>query len=425
MKEADRDGFLNQLSDKTIALLPFIFEAWAHVSHQLPPEGSWRTWVMLGGRGAGKTRAGAEWLRSKVEGSTPAAPGAARNVALIAETWEQAREVMVFGDSGLINCTPPDRRPAFIATRRKLVWPNGAEAQLYSASDPESLRGPQFDCAWLDELAKWRRAREAWDMLQFALRLGDAPQQMVTTTPRDVPLLHEILADPRTVKTSAPTDANRANLAPEFLRAVFERYGGTELGRQELGGELLTSREGALFTRASIEKARVSEHPVLDRIVIGVDPPVTSGAGSDACGIVVVGRAADAAYVLDDRSVERASPARWAAEAVRAWRDYDADRIVAEVNQGGDLVIDTIKRVDSTAPVSKVRATKGKAVRAEPVSLLYEQGRVRHVGLHPALEDELCDFELLTHSPDRADALVWAVLEAMGHAEPKARVRRL
>ena len=382
--------------------------------------------MLLGGRGSGKTRAGAEWVRRQVEGPTPLAAGRAHRVALLAETWEQAREVMVFGESGIAACSPPDRRPHFVSTRHKLVWPNGAEAHLFSASDPESLRGPQFDCAWSDELAKWRRGRDAWDMLQFGLRLGAHPQQVVTTTPRDVDLLRDILADPATRTTKAATWANRANLAEDFVTAITRRYRGTDQGRQELEGELLVEAADALFTHRMIDAARVGAAPALDRVVVGVDPPVTSGPDSDECGVIVAGRAGEAVYVLADRSPGRAAPAAWGRRVVETWREFEADRIVAEVNQGGDLVADLIRGLDPAAPVTSVRASRGKAARAEPVSLLYAQGRVRHVGIFKTLEDQMCAFSPgAGASPDRMDALVWAVTELMRGPQPQPRVRRL
>jgi phage terminase large subunit-like protein len=401
--------------------LPYLFEFWAHPAHQLPPAGDWTTWVVLGGRGSGKTRAGAEWIRAQVEGPRPEDPGVAKRVALVAETWAQARDVMAFGESGIVTTTPPDRRPAYVATKRRLVWTNGAEAHLFSAADPESLRGPQFDCAWSDELAKWRKGRQAWDMLQFGLRLGDRPRQVVTTTPRDVALLREIIDDAASVLTSAPTAGNSENLAPDFLSKITRRYVGTSQGRQELEGELLTETPGALFTRRRIDAARIAAAPPLDRVVVGVDPPVTGHARSDECGIVVVGRAADIVYVLADCSVAQATPALWAAKVVEAWRRHDAGRIVAEVNQGGALVADVIRRVDAAAPVVSVRARHGKAARAEPAALLYEQGRVRHVGMFPALEDQLCGFGIEPGSPDRVDALVWAIADLTTDAAPRIR----
>jgi phage terminase large subunit-like protein len=252
-----------------------MFEFWA-MEHQLPPEGDWRTWVILGGRGAGKTRAGSEWIRQMVEGSRPKMPGRCARVALVGETLDQVREVMVFGESGILACAPPDRRPHWSATRRQLTWPNGAVAQIYSASDPESLRGPQFDCAWVDELAKWKKPQEAWDMLQFSLRLGDNPQQLVTTTPRNVATLKEILARDNTRSTHASTDANRANLAKSFLQDVRAKYAGTRLARQELDGVLLDQEEGALWSHAHFTRSAEVDLNSFDRIVVAVDPGTAS-----------------------------------------------------------------------------------------------------------------------------------------------------
>jgi phage terminase large subunit-like protein len=431
------DGFLDSLTRNALAAFPWLFEFWAIPGHQLPPAGDWSTWVILGGRGAGKTRAGAEWVRAQVEGATPEAPGAARRIALVAETIDQARDVMVLGESGLLACSPPDRRPEFQISRRRLIWPNGAEAQLFSAKDPESLRGPQFDLAWSDELGKWRRAREAWDMLQFGLRLGQKPRQIVTTTPRRNPVLIELLDDPATVSTSAPTSANRANLAPDFLAKIVRRYEGTALGRQELGGELLTDLPGALWSRETLEACRVRAAPSLSRIVVAVDPPVTGRQTSDSCGIVVAGAVMDGdpqdwtAYVLADLTVKGRTPRAWAERAVEAFRTYNADRLVAEVNQGGDLVEAVVRQVDPRVAYKGVHARRGKILRAEPVSALYEQGRVRHVGAFPQLEDQMCAFSqeglrgLNVRSPDRVDALVWAITELMlgaaARAVPKVR----
>ena len=432
--EPERAAFLDGLSENALAALPFLWEVWAHPGHQLAPEGDWRIWVLLGGRGAGKTRAGAEWVRARVEGRTPLSPGRAGRVCLLGETIEQVRAVMVEGESGLLACAPPDRRPEFRPSLHKLVWPNGAEAMLASAANPEALRGPQFDCAWSDELAKWKHCREAWDMLQFCMRLGDDPRQVVTTTPRDVPVLHEILAAPGTVSTRAPTEANRANLAPGFIAALEARYGGTALGRQELGGELLTAVDGALWSRAMIEQARVAEVPALDRIVVAIDPPVTSNADSDECGLVVAGIKdkgdpnGPEVYVLADRSAARQTPRDWAGRAAEAYRDFEADRVVAEVNQGGDLVETVLRQVAPDIAFRAVRATQGKRLRAEPVAALYEQGRVHHAGAFPELEDQMCSFEGGSRgggSPDRLDALVWALTDLIlgddAAADPRVR----
>ncbi|MCF6305015.1 MAG: terminase family protein [Rhodobacteraceae bacterium] len=402
--------------------LPWIFEIWA-LGHQLPPDGNWKTWVVLGGRGAGKTRAGAEWVRAQVEGAGPLDAGKCKRVALVGETIEQTREIMVFGESGLLACCPPDRRPEWQATRKRLLWPNGAVAEVYSAHSPESLRGPQFDCAWVDELAKWKRGQDTWDMLQFALRLGKQPQQVVTTTPRNNRLLREILADAASVQTSAPTKANRANLAESFLTYVTEKYQGSRLGRQELAGELLTAEEGALWSLPALDAARVSAIGDFDRIVVAVDPPVTTGKSADTCGIIVAGVNCNGApvkwraTVLKDASIQGASPQQWAAEAVRVFHEFKADRLVAEVNQGGELVESLIRQIDPLVAYRAVRASRGKVARAEPVAALYEQGRVGHVVAMPELEDQMCEMTsrgfVGKGSPDRVDALVWAITDLM------------
>ncbi len=386
----------------------------------------------MGGRGAGKTRAGAEWVRSEVEGSRPKDIGRSRRVALVGETIEQAREVMVFGESGILACSPPDRRPEWQATRKRLVWPNGAVAQLFSAHDPESLRGPQFDAAWVDELAKWKKGQDTWDMLQFGLRLGDNPRQCVTTTPKNVPVLKDLLANSTTVTTSAPTEANKAYLAASFLEEVRARYAGTRLGRQELDGVLLEDAEGALWNSHMLQDLQVDAAGELSRIVVAIDPPVTGHKGSDECGIVVVGANCEGnpadwrAVVLKDATVSAASPAAWAKAAIAMMQEYGADRLVAEVNQGGDMVESVIRQIDPMVPYRSVHASKGKIARAEPVAALYEQGRVQHLRGLGDLEDQMC---LMTtrgfmgkNSPDRVDALVWALHELM--IEPAAKWRR-
>ena len=429
-----QNEFLDNLSEGELMALPYLFEFWA-MEHQRPPEGDWRSWVILGGRGAGKTRAGAEWVRDMVEGAMPLDPGRAQRVAIIGETMDQAREVMVFGESGILACSPPDRMPVWNAGRRMLTWPNGATAQVFSAYDPEALRGPQFDAAWVDELAKWPKAQDTWDMLQFGLRLGDAPRVCVTTTPRNVPVLKQVLKQSSTVVTHAPTEANRANLADSFLTEVQERYAGTRLGRQELEGVLVEEAEGALWTAAMLEAKRVEEVPDLDRIVVAVDPPVTGHSGSDECGIIVAGVRMSGApqdwkvYVIADASVQGVGPTIWAKAAVDAMVDWGADKLVAEVNQGGDLVEAVIRQVAPNVPLRKVHASKGKVARAEPVAALYEQGRVHHCGDLGALEDQMCAMTAQGFdgkgSPDRVDALVWAVSELTGRVGPAPKVQVL
>jgi phage terminase large subunit-like protein len=355
--------------------------------------------------------------------------GRCKRIALVGETIDQVREVMIFGESGILACSPPDRRPEWQATRKRLIWPNGAVAQAFSAHDPEGLRGPQFDGAWVDELAKWKRARETWDMLQFGLRLGEAPRVCVTTTPRNVGALKDILAASSTVTTSAPTEANRAYLAEGFLDEVRARYAGTRLGRQELDGILIDEAEDALWTPAMIEAARIDILPEFDRVVVAVDPPVSGHAGSDECGIIVVGAITRGpvqdwrAYVLADASVSAASPARWARAAIRARELWGAERVVAEVNQGGDLVEQVIRQVDPLVPLRKVHASRGKVARAEPVAALYEQGRVHHARGLGALEDQMCAMTARGYegrgSPDRVDALVWALTDLI--VEPASK----
>lgn len=425
------DEFLGSLSQNALLSLPWLFEFWA-LPHQLPPRGSWKTWVIMGGRGAGKTRAGSEWVRAQVEGAGPTDPGIAKRVALVGETVDQVREVMVMGESGIIACSPPDRRPEWQATRQQLVWPNGAVAQVFSAHDPERMRGPQFDAAWADELGKWKKGGEAWDQLQFALRLGKSPRCVVTTTPRNVQVLKAMLKNPSTVITHAPTEANRAYLAESFLAEVQARYGGTRLGRQELEGVLVEDEEGALWTPAMLERAHVAELPTFSRIVVAVDPPVTSTKQSDECGIVVVG--ADTrgdpkdwrAVVLEDASVKGASPEGWARAALAAMDRHGADRLVAEVNQGGDLVERVVRMIDPQVPFRAVHATRSKMLRAEPVAALYEQGRVAHVRGLQALEEQMCQMAATgwkgKGSPDRLDALVWALTELM--VNPAGKVGR-
>ncbi|WP_081535911.1 terminase large subunit domain-containing protein [Rhodovulum sp. P5] len=424
-------SFLSDLDDAQILALPYVFEFWA-LPHQLPPEGDWRSWVILGGRGAGKTRAGSEWIRSQVEGPRPTDPGRASRVALVGETIDQVREVMIFGESGIMACSPPDRRPRWEESRRRLVWPNEAHAKVFSAHDPDSLRGPQFEAAWVDELAKWKKAEETWDNLQFSLRLGDSPRQCITTTPRNIPLLRSILENDGTVVTHAPTEANRANLAPSFMEAVRARYAGTRLGRQELQGEFLEESEGALWTLGAIETVRIDKPPPLDRIVVAIDPPVSGHSGSDECGIIVAGAQIRGspqewrAVVLADASLQGAAPTAWAEAAITAMETHGADRLVAEVNQGGDLVETLIRQIDPMVPFRAVRATRGKVARAEPVAALYEQGRVRHLRGLERLEDQMC--RMTAHgyegkgSPDRVDALVWAIHDLL--IAPAAKWRR-
>jgi len=397
---------------------------------QMPPPGDWTTWLLLGGRGAGKTRAGAEWVKGLVLGEPPFAAEKLGRIALVGETLDDVRDIMVEGVSGLLALSYPGDRPTWSGIRRRVEWTNGAVAQAFSAEDPDRLRGPQFAAAWCDELAKWRHAEATWDNLQFGLRLGTRPRQMVTTTPRPIGLLKRLLADPATALTRAGSAANEVHLAAGYLHNVVARYGGTRLGRQELSGELIEDRDDALWRREALEACRVAAAPELTRVVVAVDPPASAGRRADQCGIVAAGLGRDGlGYVLADASAGRLSPAGWARRAVDLYHRLKADRIVAEVNQGGDMVAAVIRQADAGVAVTTVRANRGKWLRAEPVAALYEQGRVRHVGGFPALEDEMCDFGLggLSGggSPDRLDALVWALSALMLGRAGRPRIRGL
>ena len=391
-----------------------------------PPQ----TWLVTGGRGAGKTRLGAEWVNAVVRGLPPFAPPGQRQsrLALVGETLADVRDVMIEGPSGIIGISKP-WRPRYEPSRRRLIWENGAVATVFSSEDPESLRGHQFEAAWCDEAAKWRHAEACFDMLQFGLRLGERPRQLVTTTPRPTKLVKRLLCDPFALVTRMKTAENAANLAAGFIQAVTSRYAGSVLGRQELDGELIEDREDALWTRAMIEAAFVKAPGELSRIVVAVDPPASSRKTSDACGIVAAGLDGEGhAMVLADATLSAARPQDWAARAVALYNALAADCLLVEVNQGGEMAGAVIRTVDPAVPVKPARAHRGKWLRAEPVAALYSQGKVRHVGRFPALEDEMCDFgpDGLSggRSPDRVDALVWAVTELLlGGREAEPRIR--
>lgn len=386
--------------------------------NQLAPEGEWDTWLFLAGRGAGKTRAGAEWVRERVR------QGHGR-IALIAPTARDARNVMVDGESGLLAvCWAGDRdhkgrttgRPHYEPSKAQVTWENGARAFLYSAEEPERLRGPQHDTFWADELAAWKYLRDTWDMAMFGLRLGSDPRKMVTTTPRPLALLREIMADPATMVSRGSTFDNAAHLAPSFLASIRKTYEGTRLGRQELFAEILEEAEGALWSRKMIEAARhKGALPEMSRIVVAVDPAITATEESNETGIIAAGLGRDGnGYVIADKS-GRYSPGNWAKAAVALYREIGADRIVAEGNQGGEMVRHTIQTEWKAAPVTIVHAHRGKQARAEPVAALYEQGRVKHAGGFADLEDQMVNWEPLSGlpSPDRLDALVWGLTELM------------
>jgi phage terminase large subunit-like protein len=383
---------------------------------QLPPTDEWVTWLILAGRGFGKTRTGAEWVRGEVQS------GRRGRMALVARTAADTRDVMVEGESGILSISPPWFRPKYEPSKRRLTWPNGALATLYSADEPDLLRGPQHDGFWADEVAAWRFV-DAWDQLMFGLRLGHDPRGVVTTTPRPTKLIRELAASKTTRVTRGSTRDNQANLAASFLVKIVEKYQGTRLGRQELEGEILDDNPGALWRRSNIDENRwKTALPDLRRVVVGVDPAVTNNAKSDETGIIVAGRDSQNPphfYILDDES-QSSTPDTWARASVMAYLRHDADRIIGEVNNGGDLVETVIRHVrindrpeGQNASYKSVHASRGKAIRAEPISALYEQNRVHHVGSFPILEDQLCDWDPTESkdSPDRLDALVWALTE--------------
>lgn len=432
LTEDERNEAISSLTPKALAELKYNWEFWAR-PNQLEPSGDWITWLILAGRGFGKTRVGAETIRKWVCGDTPLSPGRCSRIALVAETAADARDVMILGESGILANHPSDFRPTWSPANRCLTWPNGAKAWAYNATEPDQLRGPQHDGAWVDELAKFAKSQEVWDQLQFGLRLGEHPRQIVTTTPRPIPIIRHLVKDADTFVTRGRTYDNAANLASPFLKQIEERYGGTRLGRQELEGEILEDMPGALWTRASIDDTRLTEEaaPPMDRILVAVDPAASSEEGSDEHGIVVVGISRDRdgynrGYVLADRTV-KGRPEDWGRAAVKAYREFSADRIIAEKNNGGEMVEHVLRSVDRSVPVKLVHASRGKHVRAEPISALYEQRRVHHIGRFDQLEDQMCMFSVDNlkdgnmGSPDRVDALVWGLSELFSRITSRRR----
>jgi predicted phage terminase large subunit-like protein len=375
-------------------------------AEQVAPDGDWSTWLYMAGRGSGKTRAGAEWVHEQIAAGC-------RRIALVGATAADVRDVMVEGESGILATARPGARPDYEPSRRRVTWPGGAIATTYSAEEPERLRGPQHDGAWADELGAWKY-EAAWDMLLLGLRLGADPRALVTTTPRPTKLVRSLLSDANTITTRGSTYDNRDNLAPSYFASIITRYEGTRMGRQELMGELVDDVPGALWTLSLLDGLRVQAAPDLARVIVAVDPAVTSGAESDETGIVVVGIGADGhGYVLADRSC-RMSPDGWARRAAQAYHEYQADRLIVEDNQGGEMVAFLLGTVDATVPIKRIRASRGKRLRAEPVAALYEQGRVHHVGTYPDLEDQMASFtgDGGEHD-DRVDAMVHALTEVM------------
>ena len=428
LTEEERNEFYLSLSPEALASLKYDWDFWSR-PNQLPPEGDWNTWVVMAGRGFGKTRMGSEWIRSLAHKY----PGC--RIALVAETAADARDVMIKGDSGLLSVDPTLDDDCWSPTNRCLTWPNGSRAFTYNGTTPDQLRGPQHHFAWVDELAKFEYMQEAWDQLQFGLRLGRHPQSLVTTTPRPLPLIKKLCNDPDVVVTKGATLDNQANLAKNTIKQLYDRYGGTRLGRQELEGEILEDIPGALWRREDIDSGRLNHAPDdLERVIVAVDPAASSEERSDENGIIVVGLARDKdgyarGYVLEDASL-RGTPEEWSRRAVQMYRKWEADRIVAEKNNGGEMVETVIRTADRSVPVRLVHATRGKVVRAEPISALYEQGRVHHVGRFDELEDQMCLFSIdnvrnsSTGSPDRVDALVWGLTEIFEKIAGRRRLRQ-
>lgn len=415
-----RAEVLAGLSAQELSALEHEWSFWARPD-QLPPSPPWRTWLYSGARGIGKTRTAAEWVRSEM------VSGRRRQTGIIAPTADSLRRICIEGPSGILSVGPPSERPQYEPSTRRIVWPNGGIAHCFSAEEPDRLRGPNFDAYWFDEITSADNARDCWDMLQMALRIpgpkGDPPCGLITTTPKNQALLKQIMAAPTTVITSARTSDNAANLDPSTLAFLHEKYAGTRLGRQELEGELIEDAEGALWSLRLIDDTRIKrgEQPErLVRVVVAVDPPGGSSKGNAECGIVVAAIGSDRQfYVLADLS-GRMSPEQWARAAVSAYRGYKADKIVAEQNFGGAMVESTIRSIELRVPIRMVVASRGKQIRAEPIASLYEQHRVHHVGTFPVLEDQMTGWDPAASgpSPDRVDALVWALTELSDGPKP-------
>ena len=420
---------LEQLGPKKTEELQHTWEFWAR-PEQLEPTGDWNIWVALAGRGWGKTRAGVEWVRHQIKSGK-------KRIAAVAPTNSDIRRVMVEGESGFLNvCWKDDKTyrggklgyPVWSPTNRTLTWENGAKVEFYSAEDPERLRGPQFHAAWADEVAAWRNQQDVWDMLQFTLRLGRKPRVMVTTTPKPTKLMRALIASPQSHITRGSTFDNIDNLAKPFLETIKKEYEGTRLGQQELYAEMLEEADGALWSTKTLDECSIEQKdiPELNRIVVSIDPAVTSKTESDMTGIVVAGIDVNGiGYVLED-ATDRYSPAEWAAKAISLYQEYSADRIVAERNQGGDMVRRTLEAEDETVPIRLVHASRGKMARAEPISALYERGKVKHTKGLDELETQMRTWEPLGSmgSPDRLDACVWALTDLMlnGVTNPTLRL---
>jgi len=416
LPECERKEILSSYSESELNLLNCDWDFWARPKQQIPA-GNWLTWLILAGRGFGKSRTGAEtiiqWQNPQKNSQSPLSIKGYSHFALIGQTTADVRDVMLEGESGIVTVAPFYNKPRYVASRRVLEWPNGAQAHLYSGDEPDQLRGPQHMKSWVDELVKFKYANDTWDMMELGLRLGDAPQAVVTTTPKPTKKIKELFADEDTFVTTGSSYENIGNLAESFIKRVIKKYEGTRLGRQELYAEILGDVEGALWNAKDIERNRVDVAPSLSRVIVALDPSVTNKDTSDECGIVVAGKDKyGRAFILEDASGKMASK-DWAAKAIELYHKYRADSVVAEVNNGGDLVATVINLIDHRVPVETVWASRDKYTRATPVAATYEQNRVCHVGLFSELETELTEWEPGQPSPNRLDAVVWAVTDLL------------
>lgn len=404
-KKIDFGEFVKDFSDDELLGLTYDWKLWAR-EKQLPSRNDWVTWLILAGRGWGKTRVGAEQIRMWQESGV-------KRLALIGQTPKEVRDVMIEGESGLLAISPPWNMPKYESSKGRVSWNNGASALVYSGENPEALRGPQHEKAWVDELAKFAYAQKAMDNLMFGLRLGDMPQVLITTTPRPTKTIKELINLKSTLITKGSTFENKANLSSVFLEVILDKYQGTRLGRQELEAEMLDDVPEALWQREIIERNRILKSPDMKRIVVAIDPSTTNNDGSDEAGIIVAGiDENNISYILEDISI-KASPKNWAEIAIAAYYKWSADRIIGEANNGGDMIETILRGIDNNVSYKKVWASRGKATRAEPIAALYEQDKVKHVGFYELLEDEYCEWVPGSKSPNRLDAAVWALTELM------------
>jgi phage terminase large subunit-like protein len=406
LPEQERKKFLNSLTEEEAGDLLYDWEVWARPK-QLEPPGEWLTWMILTGRGWGKTRTGAEWVISK-------AKKGAKHIALIGKTKADVRDTMLeLGPASIMKISHPKFRPEYEPSKRRLTWPNNCIATIYSGDEPDQVRGPSHDFSWLDELAKFQYPQDVWDNLMFGLREGEDMKILVTTTPRPIPIIKNLIKDPNTIPVRGSTFENKDNLPKKYFDYVIAPYVGTRLGRQEIEGEILDDNPDALWTRKIIDNNRRNKFPELVRVVIAVDPEATANEKSSETGIMAIGICVDGhGWLLSDDSL-RGTPDQWGNAVVTSYNKYNADRIIGEVNNGGDMIEYVIKTVNPSVSYKSVRASRGKYIRAEPVAALYEQGRIHHIGNFPELEDQLCEWVPGDKSPDRLDALVWGVTELM------------